>query len=160
MTKKNRVLQLTKSPFRFKMYMLMQLPMGWIAGLKVDSFSETEVRISVPFKFINKNPFRSVYFAVLAMAAELSSGLSAMAEVDDTSVPVSMLVLNMRADFTKKAKTKITFSCKDGEAIREAISKSIITREGQVVEVKAVGTDTFGDVVANFWFSWTFKPKT
>jgi acyl-coenzyme A thioesterase PaaI-like protein len=160
MKKKNRVLQLTKSPFSLKMYMLLHLPMGWIAGLKVESFSEMDVKVSVPFRFINKNPFHSVYFAVLAMAAELSSGLSAMAEVDNANVPVSMLVLNMKADFLKKAKTKITFSCKDGELIRKAISKSIETREGQVVEVTAVGTDTYGEIVANFWFSWTFKPKT
>lgn len=138
----------------------MHLPMGWIAGLKVDSFTENKVNISVPFKFLNKNPFRSVYFAVLAMAAELSSGLSAMVEIENASVPVSMLVLNMKADFLKKARTRITFSCSDGKLIREAISKSIATGEGQVVEVSSIGTDEEGVQVAKFWFTWTFKPKT
>jgi len=157
--KENRVLQLVKSPFRLKMYMFMHLPMGWIAGLKVESFREKDVRISVPFKFLNKNPFRSVYFASLAMAAELSSGLIAMSEVENASVPISMLVLNMKADFLKKARTKITFLCSDGNQIREAIAKSIETGLGQTAEVSAIGTDTEGGQVAIFWFTWTFKPK-
>ena len=138
----------------------MHLPMGFIAGLKVVSFSETQVQVSVPYKFLNKNPFRSIYFAVLAMAAELSSGLSAMAALENATVPVSMLVLNMKADFIKKAKSRIIFSCSDGNKIRKAIAKSIETGEGQTAEVMATGTDEKGEEVAKFWFTWTFKPKS
>ena len=156
----NRIQQLASSPLRMKLFMMKQLPMGWLAGLRVDFFEEDEVRVSVPFKYLNKNPFRSVYFAVLAMAAELSSGLIAMAAVQDAGVPVSMLVLNMKADFLKKARTRITFLCTEGKRIRQSISKSIEYGSGQVVEVKVTGTDADGEPVADFWFSWTFKPKT
>ena len=148
------------SPLRLKLFMLRYLPIGWVTGLKVVLYDENKVRVSVPYKYWNKNPFRSIYFAVLAMAAEVSSGLTGLAAIEETGVPVSMLVLGMRAEFTKKAKTKITFTCDEGRRIRQTVAKSIETGQGQVVEVLATGIDVAGDEVAKFWISWTFKPKT
>jgi hypothetical protein len=40
-----------------------------------------------------------------------------------------------------------------------AIIRSIETGEGQTAEVTSIGYDTEGDVVAEFKFTWTFKPK-
>ena len=101
-----------------------------------------------------------MYFAVQSMAAELSSGILALALVMDAPKPVSMLVLKMQASFTKKARTKVRFECLDGKKIEEAISDSLKTGEGKTVEVQSVGYDAEGDEVARFTFTWTFKPKT
>jgi len=156
---KNKIKQLADSPWKMKLYMLMNLPMGFIAGLKITEITSAKAQITVPYKFINKNPFKSMYFAVQAMAAELSSGILALSEVAEATKPISMLVLNMKALFTKKARTKVTFTCNDGDKIRNAISESITTGEGQTVDVKSVGIDRDGDQVAEFTFTWTFKPK-
>jgi len=156
---KNKIQELAKNPWKMKLYMLMNLPMGFIAGLKIIEISSQKSRISVPYKFINKNPFKSMYFAVQSMAAELTSGILALAEVYEASKPVSMLVLDMKASFTKKARTKIIFTCNDGDKINDAIEKSIATNEGQTVDVVSIGTDSEGDKVAEFTFTWTFKPK-
>jgi len=156
---KNKIKQLAKSPWKMKLYMLMNLPMGFIAGLKIIEITSEKSQISVPYKFINKNPFKSMYFAVQAMAAELSSGILALSEVAEASKPISMLVLNMKASFTKKAQTKVVFTCNDGDKIRNAINQSIATGEGEIVDVRAVGIDDEGDQVAEFVFTWTFKPK-
>ncbi len=156
---KNKIKQLAKSPWKMKLYMLLNLPMGFIAGLKITEITSAKAQITVPYKFINKNPFKSMYFAVQAMAGELSSGILALSEVAEAKKPISMLVLNMKASFTKKARTKVTFSCNDGDKIRNAIAQSIATGEGQTVDVKSVGIDKNGDVVAEFTFTWTFKPK-
>ena len=156
---KNKIKQLAKSPWKMKLYMLMNLPMGFIAGLKITEITSVKAQISVPYKFVNKNPFKSMYFAVQAMAGELSSGILALSEVAEASKPVSMLVLNMKASFTKKARTKVTFICSDGDKIRNAITESIKTGEGQTVDVKSVGIDEDGDQVSEFTFTWTFKPK-
>ena len=160
MPKKNKIRELALSPWKMKLYMLMNLPMGFIAGLKIIEITSQTAQISVPYKFVNKNPFKSMYFAVQAMAAELSSGILALAEVYEASKPVSMLVLNMKASFTKKARTKVIFTCDDGDKIRNAITASIKTGEGQTVDVVSVGIDKGGNQVAVFTFTWTFKPKT
>lgn len=159
MTRKNKILQLAKNRWKMKIYMLLNLPMAFIAGIKIIDISESKAVISVPYKFLNKNPFRSIYFAVLSMAAELSSGIIALNEVSNASVPMSMLVLNMKASFTKKARTKIIFVCDQGDLVRNTISNSITSGEGQTIDIVSVGIDEEGEKVAEFIFTWTFKPK-
>ena len=159
MHKKNKIRELARSNFHMKLFMLKNLPMAFLAGLKVTEINQTKASISVPYKFLNKNPFRSIYFAVLSMAAELATGIMAMAAIHDFSVPISMLVLEMKASFQKKARTKITFKCLEGKKMNAAIEQSIETGEGQTAEVTSIGYDTEGDVVAEFKFTWTFKPK-
>lgn len=159
MTKPNKIRKLAAKPFQLKLFMLAKLPMGLLAGLKIVELDERKSVISVPFKYLNKNPFRSMYFAVMSMAAELSSGILALAAVNESSQPVSMLVLNMQAEFIKKAKTKLTFSCNAGDKIKQAIKKSIQTGEGETLIVHSEGVDNTGEKVAEFTFTWTFKPK-
>lgn len=159
MPKKHTIKELVKSPFKMKMFMLINLPMGLIAGLRIKKIDSNSCIVTVPFNYVNKNPFKSMYFAVLSMAAELSSGILALSEVSETEKPISMLVLNMKASFTKKVKTKVSFSCNDGGKIRNTIARSIETNEGQTVDVVSIGVDDSGDKVAEFCFTWTFKPK-
>ena len=159
MQKENKVRKLAGSPIHMKLFMLRNLPMALLAGLKVTEIDPSKASVTVPYKNLNKNPFKSIYFAVLSMAAELATGILAMASIRDFSVPVSMLVLEMKAQFQKKARTKITFRCTEGNKMNEAISKSIETGEGQTAEVTSTGYDADGDIVAEFKFTWTFKPK-
>lgn len=100
-----------------------------------------------------------MYFAVQAMAAELSTGALVMAAINESGARVSMLVVNNEASFTKKATGKITFTCSNGIAIKETILKSIQTGEGQTLWMTAQGVDQSGDVVSTFKFEWTVKPK-
>jgi acyl-coenzyme A thioesterase PaaI-like protein len=150
---------MAKSQFKFRLYLLRHLPFGFLAGLRIVHLDHNKALVSIPFGYRNKNPFRSMYFASLSMAAEMAAGIMALAEVMDAKVPVSMLVLTMRAEFLKKAKSKVVFECLEGSKITEAISNSLQTNQGQVVELLSIGTDENGQIVANFWFTWTFKPK-
>ncbi len=142
------------------MYFLKNMPMGFVNGLRVTDFNDEKAVVTVPFNYWTKNPFKSIYFAVQSMAAELSSGAIALDTVANAKVPVSMLVLNMKADFRKKARSKIKFICEDGQKIRQAVAKSVETNEGQTVTVTSTGFDKQGDIVSVFNFTWTFKPKT
>ena len=60
--------------WRYFFFLVTKLPMCLLAGVKVNKLSEQESATTVPYNFINKNPFNSMYFAVQAMAAELSTG--------------------------------------------------------------------------------------
>lgn len=155
----NKVLKMAANPWKMKLYLLFNLPMAFIAGLKVIEASGTKVSVSVPYKFLNKNPFKSMYFAVLSMAAELPTGIIALNEVSNNKIPVSMLVLNMKASFLKKTRSKVVFSCTDIEKIKTAISESVAKNEGQTVVIESVGIDQEDNIVAEFSFEWTFKPK-
>ncbi len=139
---------------------MLKLPSAFLTGVRVKKISEESCVTSVKLRWINQNPFNSMFWAVQGMAAELSTGSLVMAQIRESGAKVSMLVANNKATFTKKAKGRITFTCKDGAAIKEAISTTVATGEGQTCWMKSEGVDEAGDVVSVFEFEWTVRRKT
>lgn len=156
----NKFIEIVKSPFRFRMFLLSKLPAGFFTGLKIVGISSEKCTVSVPYKWFNKNPFRSTYFASLAMAAELSTGALAMAAVYDKKVPVSMLVTGLQAEYFKKATGKTYFTCDDGGKFIDAVQAAIDSGEGQIVQAVSNGVNEAGEPVSQFIITWSFKAKT
>lgn len=146
------------SPARLRLFLLRKLPMAWLAGLRLRDLTPTQATVTIPFKYLTQNPFRSIYFACLAMAAELASGIQAMMHTSG-GAPVSMLVTGLTAEFTKKAVGLVAFTCPDGAAIAEAVAESRATGEGRTVVCTSTGVDEAGDVVAVFRVTWSFRAK-
>lgn len=142
-----------------RLFFLLKLPMAYLAGLRILEISETRASVSVPFKFLTKNPFQSIYFAVLSMAAELSTGILAMAALRELEKPLSMLIVGLDAKFIKKAKTKVIFTCNQGKEIYETVFKSLEEESGSTINVLSEGFDINGKKVAEFYFNWSFKKK-
>lgn len=145
--------------FKFKLFLLQKLPAAYFSGLKIQNPSVQSCTVSVPYKWATQNPFRSTYFACQAMAAEMSTGVLAMAHIYKRQPAVSMLIVGMESRFHKKATGLTLFTCTEGDAIQKAIENSIITGQGQSVKVYSKGISKDGEVVAEFWFTWSFKPK-
>jgi len=151
--------KLANNRFRLNLFFIKHMPMGFLNGMRVVEVDEKHASVSIPYNYLTKNPFHSVYFAVQAMAAELSSGVMAISEVMKAPRKVSMLVFDMKANFTKKARSKLIFTCNDGEALAAAVKKTLETGEGQTVTITSTGIDKDGETVAEFQFTWTFKAK-
>ena len=146
------------SPARLRLFMLRRLPMAWLAGLRLRTLTPEAATVTLRYKYLTKNPFQSIYFACLAMAAELASGIQAMMQVQSGG-PVSMLVTGLTAEFSKKAVGAIAFTCPDGAAIAQAVAESRATGEGRTVVCTSTGLDEAGDVVAVFRVTWSFKSR-
>ena len=101
-----------------------------------------------------------MYFACLAMAAEMSTGLLVMNGIYNSEPAISMLIVHNQASYFKKAVGKIIFSCNDGTYITEIVAKAQRDNESHVIETKSVGIDETGDKVAEFIFTWSLKSKT
>ena len=149
--------QSVRNNFKFRLFMLKELPSAFFSGLKLKEITEEKAVVTIPFKYLTKNPFRSMYFASQAMAAELSTGVLALSQISGRKPRVPMLVFDMKANFTKKATSKITFTCNEGLKIKNAVEKTVKTGEGITIEAKTTGTDKTGDIVSEFYFTWTFK---
>jgi len=54
--------------FKLSMFFLKNMPMGFLNGLRVVEIDDNHASVSVPFNFLTKNPFKSMYFAVQSMA--------------------------------------------------------------------------------------------
>ena len=146
------------NPLKLRLFLLRRLPMAWLAGLRLTQLTSEAATVTVRYKFLTQNPFRSIYFACLAMAGEFASGIQAMMHVQ-AGGPVSMLVVSLQGDFTKKALGLITFTCPDGALIAQAVAESRATGEGRTVECTSTGVDEAGDVVAVFRLTWSFRAK-
>lgn len=144
---------------KFGFFLLQKLPAAWVAGLHMQKFEAEEASVTVSYKWLNQNPFRSMYFAVQAMAAEMSTGMLAFGQIYERNPSVSMLVVGMEAKYHKKAVDKITFTCLDGVQIGEAIENALKTGEGQTRKCYSVGRNLSGEIVSEFWFTWSFKSK-
>lgn len=94
------------------------------------------------------------------MAAELSTGVLAMAHCYQSNPKVSLLVVGMEATFIKKATGITTFICSEGDAIKATIEKAKQSNEGETVRVKSTGKNDAGEIVAEFHIIWSFKCKT
>lgn len=151
---------LVNSKLLFNLFLFRSLPMGFLAGLRVKECSPEKCSITVPYKWLNQNPFRSTYFAVLAMAAEMSSGMIAMMHTHNSTPSVSMLVTNLEAEFVKKATGVTTFTCENGKDILNIIEESIKTGEGKTIKCTAIGKSDSGDIIAKFVVTWSFKART
>jgi hypothetical protein len=156
----DQFLALVQHPVKFRLFMLSKLPAAFFSGVRVKAISAERAEVTVPYKWFSQNPFRSTYFACLAMAAEMSTGLLAMAHIHKRKPSVSMLVRHIEGEFTKKATELTHFVCEGGDAFRQAVEESIATGEGRTVKATATGTNAAGEQVAVFHITWSFKAKS
>jgi len=147
------------TPNRINSFMFFKLPLGWLSGLRVKTLKDGVCTIQIKHQWINQNPFKSMFWAAQGMAAEMSTGALVMYAISQSNQKVSMLVTKQEAEFYKKATGKIMFTCKGGHTIKQAIEKSIETKEGQVITLISRGKNEEGDVVSKFSFEWSLKVK-
>jgi hypothetical protein len=138
---------------------MFKLPSAYLCGVRTKYIDDTKCLVTVKHRWINQNPFKSMFWAVQGMAAELSTGAMVMAKIRASGKKISMLVANNKATFSKKATGKITFLCSDGYLIDEAVKQTIETGEGQTFWMNSVGKNEDGVEVSNFSFEWTIKVK-
>lgn len=140
-------------------FLFVKLPSAFWCGVRVKEISESHCKVSVKHRWINQNPFNSMYFAVQAMAAELATGALVIAKIKASGKPISMLVANNKGTFTKKATGRINFLCEDGNKLDDAIKKTIETKEGQTIWMQSIATNEKGETVSIMDFEWTIKAK-
>jgi len=148
------------SPFKQKLFYLKSLPMGLISGIKLVSLDENESVAEVPFRWRNKNPFRSMYFAVLSMAAELSTAAPVMLALEGHDVDVALIIVDLKVEFIKKAQSRTTFTCIEYENICKVIAQLKQAGDTAAVTIKTTGRDVDGNEVATFYFTWSFKRRS
>lgn len=148
------------TPSKLNTYTMFKLPSAYICGVRTKSISDQNCVVTVKHKWINQNPFKSMFWAVQGMAAEFSTGALVIAKIQESGQKISMLVTTNKAVFTKKATGKITFTCNDGNKIDQAIAQTIKTGEGQTVWMQSQGVNEDGVVVSTFDFEWSIKLKT
>ena len=148
------------SPLKQRLFYFKSLPMALISGIKVIHLDEKKSTSEVPFRWSNKNPFKSMYFAVQSMAAELSTAAPALMALKGNEKNIAYIIVDLKAEFFKKAQSKVTFSCLDYDKFFIAISQLSQPDDTVTVTAKTVGRDAENNEVAVFHFTWSFKVRS
>lgn len=159
MSSSEEFIKLIKHPVKFRMFLFSKIPAAFFSGVKVVEMDESKSVVSIPFTKFTTNPFRSTYFACLAMAAEMSTGSLAMMHLYQRTPPVSMLITKMEAVYHKKATDKTIFTCTAGEQIKKTIEQAIVLKEPKDVTVRSIGKNRNDELIAEFFFTWSFKVR-
>jgi hypothetical protein len=159
LTATHEFIRVMKHPVKFRLFLLFKLPAAFFSGVRIVDIDETKCIVSIPYKWFSQNPFKSTYFACLAMAAEMSTGSLAMMHLRKRNPAVSMLVVKLEAVYFKKATGLTVFTCNAGRQLKETIEQSIATGEGQSFAALSEGVNDKGEKIADFYITWSFKAK-
>lgn len=144
-------------PFFF-VFLMSKLPLAFIAGVKLRSLDDKGSSTSLRYRWLNKNPFRSLYFAAMHMAAELSTGLLLFQHITKQN-HFSMLLIETNAKYHKKAVGQILFTCMKGQQVDAFIDKMLKTENGATITLPVEATNENGELVAEFYYTWSCKKK-
>jgi hypothetical protein len=147
------------SASKLNKFLFFKLPSAFLCGVRVKHIDENKCVVTVKHRWLNQNPFNSMYFAVQAMAAELSTGALVMEHIQKSTKKISMLVANNKCNFSKKATGRITFVCNDSHLAEKAIQEAINSGEGQTFWMKSIGTNEKGEQVSEMDFEWSVRTK-
>ena len=137
-------------------FLFFKLPSVWWCGIRVREISKESCSANVRLGWFNKNPFKSLFWAVQGMAAELTTGMLLTKCIEDSETNISMLLVGNKSNFYKKAVGKINFICDEGKNAKELIN---LTKQNRTHKawLKAIGVDQSGDTVSEFYFEWSCK---
>lgn len=133
--------------------------MGFLTGMRIKKLDEEQCVVSVPFKWINKNPFKSTFWAVLGMAGEMSTGALILQYTYKYKPSFSTLLLKCEANFNKKAVGITSFVCNDGKMVKEKLKEAIETKKPVVIKASTQGIDENSNVTCQFNFTWSVKAR-
>ncbi|MEQ8552535.1 MAG: thioesterase [Cyclobacteriaceae bacterium] len=158
--KQEKLKRQVTNPAKFKLFLFTKLPMGLLAGMRLRSLTPESCTTSVPFKNLNKNPFKSIYFAVQSMAAELSTATPCLLAVQGHKPSIAFIIVDLKANFYKKATGRVYFHCDQGSRAFNAVAKAISSGEAQTATFNTIGKMEDGTIVSDFEFTWSFKQRS
>ena len=146
-------------PWNFRLYLWTNLPLAGAAGLALERLDEQGCVVRLPGGWRTRNPFRSMYFAAQAMAAEMSTGAPAMMLAEGAPASVAMLVREVRGVFTRRIQGPATFTFADLAAMRATVDRAAASGESEGFVARSIGRTREGEAASEFEVTWSFKRR-
>lgn len=146
-------------PWTFRLYLLARLPLAACAGLRLRRLDEKECTVSLPGGWRTRNPFGSTYFAAQAMAAEMSTGAPALVLVEGARASVALILVEIKAVFTKRILGESSFTFSDVAGMGAAVERAAGGSEPERYTGRSVGRSADGTIAAEFDVTWSFKRR-
>jgi hypothetical protein len=148
------------TPSKINTFLIFKLPSAYFCGVRVKILEQQKCITTVKHKWINQNPFKSLFWAVQGMAAELSTGAIIINKIKESEKNIAMLLIKNEASYSKKATGRVSFECHEGDLIDAVIEEAIKTGKGQTVTLNVIGRNSNDEEVSEFKFTWSMKVRT
>ena len=93
------------------------------------------------------------------MAAELSTASTCLLAVAGQKPSVAFIIVDMKANFFKKATDRVYFTCENAGNAFDAVEQCKTSGESATATFKTVGKMKDGTIVSEFEFTWSFKQR-
>jgi Domain of unknown function (DUF4442) len=143
------------SPWKLRLWMVSKLPMGLLSGMVIEALDEKGCRVMLKDRRWIRNPFGSVFWAVMGMAAELSTG--ALMYTFASGTGMKFILVGIEAKFFKKARGKSFYFCDAGPEVYQAFNESVNTNDTSIVILPVTAKDQQGEILAAFTFQWQLR---
>ncbi|WP_339757091.1 DUF4442 domain-containing protein [Algoriphagus aquimarinus] len=145
------------NPIYFWFGMLIKLPSAIFWKFRIKELDAEKCVVTIPYSWRTQNPFKSIYFAAMAGAGELTTGALCQLAISGLG-KYSMLVVDFKAEYFKKANQKITFTCEQGQELFILLESLQPNDTGKLTMISS-GRNPQGEEVARFHVTWSFKRK-
>jgi hypothetical protein len=147
-----------RNKWKLRLWMLRKLPMGLLSGMYITALDASHCTVLLKDRWWIHNPFRSVFWAVMSMAAELSTGALLVTQAQPAGI--QFILVGFEAKFLKKAKGKSFYFCHTGEEVARAISNTLNTTAPTIITLPVLAQDTSGALLAEFKCYWQLRKPT
>ena len=146
--------QSLSSRWRLRFWMVRHLPMGLLTGMRIHLLNERECMVVLKDRWWIRNPFGSVFWAVMGMAAELSTGALVYAYAGRE---LKFILVGMEAKFIKKVKGKSSYFCASGPEVNRVCESLNKAGDMDVIRMPVIVKDPNDQVLAEFLFEWQLR---
>ncbi len=129
-----------RNTFYLRYFGLTKIPLLFYVKPSVVEKSEKRVVIKIPLSRRSKNHHGSMYFAALAMGADVSVGLLAVELINRQEKKISFIFNDFNAEFYRRATADVFFSCDQGSEIAQLVKKARSSKERVEMTLIAVAT--------------------
>ncbi len=138
--------------------MMRHLPMGWLTGMYISTLSGDGCQVVLKDRWWIHNPFGSVFWAVMSMAAELSAG--ALVYVYASTSGFQFILVEMEAKFEKKAVGSSVYNCMAGPDEFQMLDSLVQPGDQCIISMPVIAFNKAGDEIASYTFHWQIrKPR-
>jgi hypothetical protein len=143
----------------FKAYLWARVPLAACAGLRVMRLDDEGCTVRLPGGWRTRNPFGSTYFAAQCMAAEMSTGAPALILAGGAPVSVALIVVELRASFTRRLLGESRFVFSEIAEMKAAVDRAAAQDEPVSYTARPAARGADGALVSEFAVTWSFKRR-
>jgi acyl-coenzyme A thioesterase PaaI-like protein len=150
---------LRKANWKLWLFAVVKIPMINFCRPRITELSDASIKVKIKLRRRTRNHLNSMYLGVMAVGADLASGMLAFHHMDRTGIQASLIFKDMKVQYLKRAESDVFFCCDMGAEVRKMLTNSKESGERQTEMIKVLAK-CGEEVVAEFDLGLSLKVIT